>query len=469
MSNGLERARALAKGAQRRYAKLKAEAEARVVRWEWASFAARSYKPAHLEISKTVKGKPLAAEPVPPVGGSHGYGLDAEGRVVIELQQTSFPGRYYETFFVHEPDGIASFHFSYDEPKRWINAEWLAIGDAGVTELHSVYARGNAISTIYERDELGRVVRARRSGDNPPYGALDDWRELEYDGDGQLVRVYWCQPDGRRSLDFERASEATSLPTRWQELLRELSAAVLQTLRDRPPPGRADDPLYTLAFFHTGAAYQHRLPPDVAGGRLSACERLQRELGEEAPESIWNPPSGSMTTGSARSSSSNSLPSSPRCAARSARTSGRTSATPRSIASSSSWPRWSPPPSCLVRAPRASAPSRSPSIAASARARSRSSSHPSWCKRCVRCAGSDTNRAASGRWATNERRANAESPARDERDAALPTLRYRELALHKVDSAATRSRYFRSFCVRSMVTDFSLRRATSNQRSPQSE
>lgn len=289
MSNGLERARALAKGAQRRYAKLKKEAEARVVRWEWASFAARSYKPAHLEISKTAKGKPLDAEPVPPVGGSHGYGLDAEDRVVVELQQTSFPGRYYETFFVHEPDGIASFHFSYEEPKRWINAEWLEVGDAGVTEQHAVYARGNAISTSYERDERGRVVRARRSGDNPPYGALDDWRELEYDGDGQLVRVYWCQPDGQRSLDFERASEATSLPTRWQELLRELSAAVLQTLRDRPPPGRADDPLYTLAFFHTGAAYQHRLPPDVAGGRLSACERLQRELGEEAPEAIWNP------------------------------------------------------------------------------------------------------------------------------------------------------------------------------------
>lgn len=289
MSNGLERARALAKGAQRRYAKLKAEAEAKVVRWEWASFAARSYKPAHLEISKTVKGKPLPAEPQPPVGGSHGYGLDAEDKVVIELQQTSFPGRHYETFFVHEADGIASFHFSYDQPKRWINAEWLAIGDAGVTEQHAVFARGNAISTSYERDELGRVVRARRSGDNPPYGALDDWRELEYDDDGQLVRVYWCHPDGRRSLDFERATESTSLPVRWQELLRELSAAVLQALRDNPPPGRPDDPLYTLAFFHTGAAYQHRLPPEIAGGRLSQCARFHEELGEDALEAIWNP------------------------------------------------------------------------------------------------------------------------------------------------------------------------------------
>jgi hypothetical protein len=290
MSQGLEHARILAQGAQGRYAALKAEVEASVVRWQWATSVAHSYKPAYFELGKTVKGKPLPAEPLPPIGGTHGYGFDAEDRVVVERQQARFPGRYYETFFVHEARGIASFHFSYDEPRRWINVEWLATDAAGdVAELHAVYARGNAISTIYERDERGRVVRARRSGDNPPYGALDDWRELEYDEAGQLVRVFWCQPDGRKSLDFERASQAHSLPARWQELLEGLTAATLQALRDAPPPGAPDDPLYTIAFFHTGAEYQHRLPPNVAAGRLSTCARLQREHGDQAPEFLWSP------------------------------------------------------------------------------------------------------------------------------------------------------------------------------------
>lgn len=123
----MEHAKSLAEAAPDRYAELKAAAEARAVRWQWATFAVHSYKPADFEISKMTKGRWLKAEPSPPTSGAHGYGFDADGRVVVERQQTEFPGRFYETFFIHEAEGIASFHYSYDPEKPWINVEWLPV------------------------------------------------------------------------------------------------------------------------------------------------------------------------------------------------------------------------------------------------------------------------------------------------------------------------------------------------------
>lgn len=211
ISEGLDRARKLADEANGSYAKLKTAAESRVVRWQWATFAIHSYKPAHFEISKKRKGRVLPSEPANPISGAHGYGFDSQGRVVVERQQTEFPGRVYETFFAHAADGIASYHFSYDPKKSWINVEWLVAGSAGIVETHSLYARGNWLSVTYQYDERGRVVGCQRRGTNPPYGDVNDSREIEYDGTGQIVRVYWCHPDGRRDLDFERPARETTL------------------------------------------------------------------------------------------------------------------------------------------------------------------------------------------------------------------------------------------------------------------
>jgi hypothetical protein len=285
MSDGMERARRLAAEAQERYGALKADAEASVVRWQWATFAIHSYKPADFEISKMKKGRPLPAEPSPPKSGAHGYGFDDEGRVVVERQQTEFPGRCYETFLVHEPDGIASFHYSYDPKKRWINAEWLATGAPGVVACHSVYERGNAISVEYEYDDGGRMVRCRRRGTNQPYGDLDDAHELEYDGTGQIVRVYWCQPDGQRLLDFERPAKEATLRACRRRLLTDLTEATIQALRTLQPA----DEIYALVFSHCGADYQHRLPPQVSVGLVAEGRRLQALHGASAREYLWNP------------------------------------------------------------------------------------------------------------------------------------------------------------------------------------
>jgi hypothetical protein len=285
VSEGIEHAKRLAEDAPSSYAKLKAAAEAAVVRWEWATFVVHSYEPAYFEISKVTQGRILPSEPAEPISGAHGYGFDAHGRVVVERQQTEFVGRVYETFFVHEGDGIASYHYSYDLEKTWINVEWFVAGSPGIVEVHSVYARKNWLSVTYQYDESGRVVGCQRRGTNPPYGDLNDSREIEYDGTGQIVRVYWCHPDGRRDLEFERPAKEATLRACRRDLLEQLKLAIVESMRSVS----AADEVYAVVLSHCEAEYLHRLPPHVGVGLMTECRQLLEKHGGLAPDYIWNP------------------------------------------------------------------------------------------------------------------------------------------------------------------------------------
>lgn len=88
----LEQARGVAKWT---YAKAKRESEARVVRWEWATFERHSIEPAYFEIHKHRRGYLLKKEPKK---DDYAHGFDAQGRLCVDRQQTEFPGRFYETF-----------------------------------------------------------------------------------------------------------------------------------------------------------------------------------------------------------------------------------------------------------------------------------------------------------------------------------------------------------------------------------
>jgi hypothetical protein len=283
--DGLARATSLSEHAKTAYAEVKAACEARVVRWEWWTSVAHSYEPAYFEIAKVRRGHPLAAELGPTTRGAHGYGIDAEGQVAVERQQTSLLGRYYETFFVPAADGIAAYHYSYDPAKEWINVRWLAVGAPGVVENHAVFARGTWQSVTYQYDDQGRVVGCRRRGTNPPYGDLADSRAIEYDDAGRIAKVYWIHEDGRRHLDFELPAPNATLAACEPLLVKELTRAMIDALRELA----LDDAVYCVALAHCDAEYQYRMPPHLHVGRAAERARFRAEHGDEAPEYIWNP------------------------------------------------------------------------------------------------------------------------------------------------------------------------------------
>ncbi len=286
-SAGMKRARAMAALAPTHYATLKAETERRVVRWQWASFAVHSYEPAYFEIEKFKPGRLLAREPDPPESGAHGYGYDAEGRIVIELRQTDEPGVNDESFYVHEPDGIAAYAYNYYQEKEWVNVQWFAIRDGRVEACYSVYAQDSVCTMTYQYDELGRMVRRDRHSTNPsePRRNTEDWHEVEYDATGQIVRVTWCYPDGKRYLEFERPARDATLKARKRDLLRGLTAAIVDAIRQAD----VKDEVYAVTLAHLEALYQQRLPPMVGLGTVSERQRFVQQHGDNALEMIWNP------------------------------------------------------------------------------------------------------------------------------------------------------------------------------------
>lgn len=283
---GLEKATDLARRAGDLYPQLKLECEQCAMRWEWGTFVLHSLEPAYFELNKMRRGAPLEEEPDEPVSGVTGYGFNAQGKLVVERQLTEFAGRFYETFYRWEQGGTASLHFGYDPKKAWLNVAWFSYDDAGrVRSIDTVYARGNSSSELYQYDSGGRVISVERHGTNQPYGDLNDFRDIEYDSAGNIVRVFWRYPDGRRVLDFERPADGRTFQALRQALSKSLAETIVASLEGLS----VKEPAFALGLHYCGAEYQHRLPPNVAIGLDAERRRFVEAHGNEAPDLIWNP------------------------------------------------------------------------------------------------------------------------------------------------------------------------------------
>jgi hypothetical protein len=279
-SEGPQIAREMAAMAGQRYSSLLHDANQRVAKWEWWTTDRYSLEPCYFELNKFVPGEPLSHAPDPP-SGACGYAFDENGLLIAERGQTEFPGRCYQTFYVHGPKGIARYYFHYDAEHPWLSVSWLSRDEAGrVQRIDRVGAHGSAFAEIFEYDANGRVIRVTRSGRNPPYGDLNDVREIEYDEQGRVGRVVWVYADGRRVIDFERPAPDRTL-SHCRDMLRDaLTEAVLAALRNVAP----DSPIAALALMHCDADYEHRLPPAVA---FATEDELRPG---EPPDTIWSPP-----------------------------------------------------------------------------------------------------------------------------------------------------------------------------------
>jgi hypothetical protein len=280
-SEGSQIAREMAAMAGERYSGLVDDTNKRAVRWEWWTTDRYSLEPCYLELNKFVPGEPLSHEPDPPMSGARGYAFDEGGALIAERGQTELPGRCYQTFYVHSPKGIARYYFHYDPEHPWLSVSWLSRDEAGrVQRIDQIGAHGSAFAEVFEYDAAGRVIRVTRSGRNPPYGDLQDARELEYDEQGRVGRVEWVYPDGRRVVDFERPAPDRTL-SHCRDMLRDaLTDAILAALRTVVP----DSPIGALALIVCGAYYENRLPPPVA----FATEAQLRP--NEDIDTIWSPP-----------------------------------------------------------------------------------------------------------------------------------------------------------------------------------
>jgi len=139
--------------------------------------------------------------------------------------------------------------------------------------------------TTYQYNDLGQMVRRDCRGKDTTGAVVDDSHEVEYDEKGQIVRVYWGYPDGRRILHFERTTRKTSLNAHKRQLLEGLTAAIVDTIRQTA----VTDEVYVLVLRFIVADGDHILPPVVDMNTVPERERLMREHGDYGLEAIWNP------------------------------------------------------------------------------------------------------------------------------------------------------------------------------------
>ena len=198
MKSGLDRARALAKASRRDYDKRKANAEATVVRWEWASAPRFHPEPAHYQTRKIPLGIRLPREPKAWKLGQAHEGFDASDRLVVQAERTMVRGIVLESFFRYARGGIEDV--TYASPSgNWIIAVWHTVKAGRVVASDGLNPLGG-YSREYRYDDRARMIRSLTHGveaDRP-------WeRTYEYDyAQETLVRVWSVSSDGRRALHW---------------------------------------------------------------------------------------------------------------------------------------------------------------------------------------------------------------------------------------------------------------------------
>jgi hypothetical protein len=283
---GLRKVRKMAEQADRLRLELKSKTAESAVRWEWADFTRYSVEPCYFELNKFRPGNPLEGEPDPPMSGATGHAFDCAGKLIAEIDQTEFPGQSYETYYVYERDGIASYYYDYCPTRDWISAGWMSLdGEGRIARIDRVYRRGNLITEQLEYDSKDRLIRVRRQDPNPPYSDLDYGREIEYDGQGRVSRTVWVMPDGSRKTDFERPAPGRTLESCKEGLFSALTETIIAALREAAP----ESPVYALALCYCDAEYEHRLPPNVSFATESDLERFRVEHPEELQYFAWYP------------------------------------------------------------------------------------------------------------------------------------------------------------------------------------
>jgi len=180
------------------YRARKEAAEKAVRDWQWATFSLLNIRPLHFERNGIKPGRPLAQEP----SGRRNYvayGIDREGRVVVERQHNE--QGFYETFYDWGSGSLESAHFDYyAEPsrrgrssaKKPINLLRASMPGGRIAAADLAGASGYTREEYRWEGSLVREVRVlnalRRGRVLPPLRPSHTARE-HYDDGGVLQRV----------------------------------------------------------------------------------------------------------------------------------------------------------------------------------------------------------------------------------------------------------------------------------------
>ena len=270
-----EQARKLYDQAQANYPALKAQIEAQVVRWFWASGGVGyfSLEPFYFEQNRFSKSKILKDAPEDS-DNKYQYGVNNKDEIIVERRYTEFKGQCYETFYFREDSQIISYRFEYSEEKECDNVKIFIYKDGLLQYIYSAFEEHYSEETMYYKGN--KLIRRKTKGLDYYLKPIDNTLLYTYDMLGKLNSItsgtgYVCYQKKDKKISYKALSEKAA--ERYYALL-------VPTIKAYP----VKEPLYCI---NLSFDYQNILPTRIGFGTESERQEYQK-YGKEAKHYLWN-------------------------------------------------------------------------------------------------------------------------------------------------------------------------------------
>ena len=271
-----EQARKLYDQAQADYPKLKAQIEAQVVRWFWASGGVGyfSLEPFYFEQNRFSKSKILKDAPEDS-DNKYQYGVNANDEIIVERSYTEFKGQCYETFYFREDSQIISYRFEYSEKKECDNVKIFIYKDGLLQYIYSAFEEHYLEETMYYKGN--KLIRRKTKGLDYYSNPIDNTLLYTYDMLGKLNSI----TSGTGYVRYQKKDKKISYKALSERVAERFYALLIPAIKAYPIP----EPLYCL---NIAFDYQYIMPPIIGFGTESKRLEWKESYGKRADGLLWN-------------------------------------------------------------------------------------------------------------------------------------------------------------------------------------
>ena len=270
-----EQARKLYDQAQADYPKLKAQIEAQVVRWFWASGGVGyfSLEPFYFEQNRFSKSKILKDAPEDS-DNKYQYGVNDKDEIIVERRYTEFKGQCYETFYFREDSQIISYRFEYSEEKECDNVKIFIYKDGLLQYIYSAFEEHYSEETMYYKGN--KLIRRKTKGLDYYLKPIDNTLLYTYDMLGKLNSI----TSGTGYVYYQKKDKKISYKALSEKAIERYYMLLVPTIKAYP----MKEPLYCI---NLSFDYQNILPTRIGFGTESERQEYQK-YGKEAKHYLWN-------------------------------------------------------------------------------------------------------------------------------------------------------------------------------------
>ena len=271
-----EQVRNLYNKAQENYPTLKAQVEARVVRWFWAGGGVGlfSLEPFYFEQNHFSKSRILKDAPED-TDNKYQYGVNEKDEIIVERSYNEFEGLYDEEFYFREEKQIISYHFDSAPEKECINTRIFIYKDGLLQSIHSAY-NNNTWSERTMYYEGNKLIRQEEKGLDYYLNPIDNTLFYTYDILGKLNSI----TSGTGYVYYQKKDKKISYKALSEKAAERYYALLLPTIKAYP----IKEPLYCI---NLSFDYQNILPTRIGFGTESERQEYQK-YGKEAKHYLWN-------------------------------------------------------------------------------------------------------------------------------------------------------------------------------------